>query len=150
MNQSRFELPFYQPTGAFRVSGRRDKENQFLVFIEVARALPGMVKIIPKEGGRKFDWDHKVTFHLDLGDISNLSFYLSDAAPPLPFTFHRKTLDHKEKKLEIIPGESGRRIIKVTHEPKEILLTLNAPDIFLLTKGLISLIEEMIWKPVAG
>lgn len=150
MHQSRFELPFYQPTGALRVSGRRDKEDNFLVFLEVARTLPGMVKMIPKEGGRKYDWDHKVTFHLDLIDISNLSFYLSDAAPPLPFIFYRNTLDRREKKLEIILGENGRRILKVVQDQREILLTLNASDIFLLTQGLMSLIEEMIWKPVQG
>ena len=45
--RKRFELPLYKPTGALRLTARSgDQEGSWLVFLEVARTLPGKVKII--------------------------------------------------------------------------------------------------------
>ena len=141
----RFELPLYKPTGALRISGRPDNAKHFVVFLEVSRAKPGMVRIIPKSGERKYDWDKKVTFHLDLEDLARLSLFLTDPAPSEPFNFYRKAPDQKEKTLKITKEEKGSWILRTRFENEETVLTLLPADIFLLTRGIESLIEEMVW-----
>jgi hypothetical protein len=141
----RFELPLFKPTGALRISGRPDNEKHFVVFLEVARTLPGMVRVIPKSGGQKYDWEKKVIFHLDLEDLAQLSVYLLDPAPSEPFVLYRKGFDQKEKTLSIIKGDSSQYVVKTIFEKEQIVLTVLPPDVFLLTKGLNSLIEEMVW-----
>jgi hypothetical protein len=142
----RFELPLLKPTGAFRLSGRPDTEKGFLVFLDIARALPGMVRVIPTTGGQKFDWTKKVTFHLDLEDLAQWSVFLLDPAPSHPFTFYRKSFDQKEKKLTFMKRGNQQYVVKTTFGSEEIVLTLLPSDIFLLIQGMKSLIEEMVWN----
>ncbi|MFI5305644.1 MAG: hypothetical protein ACHQYP_12725 [Nitrospiria bacterium] len=144
----RFELPLFKPTGAVRLSGRPDIEKGFLVFLDVARALPGMVRVIPRAGGQKFDWTKKITFHLDLEDLAQWSIFLLDPAPSQPFVFYRKGLDQKEKKMTFIKREKQQYVVKTTFGKEEIVLTLLPSDIFLLTQGMKSLIEEMVWHGI--
>lgn len=141
----RFELPIFKPTGALRISGRPDSEKHFVVFLEISRTKPGMVRIIPKAGG-KYDWNNKVTFHLDLENLAELSVYFSDPAPVEPFNFYRKTSDQKEKILKITKEERGSYIVRSRFEKEETVLTLVPSDVFLLTQGLLSLIEEIMWR----
>ena len=141
----RFELPLFKPTGALRISGRPDNEKHFVVFLEVARTLPGMVRIIPKSGGQKYDWGKKVTFHLDLEDLAQLSVYLLDPAPSEPFVLYRKRFDQNDKTMTIFKGDNRQDVVKTVCGKEEIVLSLLPADVFLLTRGLNSLIEEMVW-----
>jgi hypothetical protein len=144
----KFELPLLKPTGAFRLSGRSDIEKGFLVFLDIARALPGMVRVIPKAGGQKFDWTKKITFHLDLEDLAQWSVFLLDPAPSKPFVFYRKGLDGKEKTLTFIKRENQQYVVKTASGTEEIVLTLLPSDTFLLIQGMKSLLEEMFWHGI--
>jgi hypothetical protein len=141
----RFELPLLKPTGALRLSGRPDLKNGFVVFLEAARTLPGMVRVIPKGGGQKYGWEQKVTFHLDLEDLAQWAVFLLDPAPSKPFLFYRKGIDQKEKSMSFLKGENRQYVVKTVCGKEEIILTLLPADLFLLIQGLKSLIEEMFW-----
>jgi len=141
----RFELPLLKPTGAFRLTGRSDAEKGFVVFLDIARALPGMVRVIPHAGGQKYDWTKKITFHLDLEDLAQWSVFLLDPAPSQPFVFYRKGFDQKEKKMTLIKRGNQQYVVKTSFGKEEIVLTLLPSDVFLLIQGMKSLIEEMVW-----
>jgi hypothetical protein len=126
----KFELPFFKPTEAFRLSGKPDNVQHFVVFLEVARTLPGMVRVIPKAGGQKYSWEKKVPFHLDLEDLAQLAVYLLDLTPTEPFTLYRKGPDQKEKTLKIAKGLNKQYVVKTTLNNEEIVLTLLSPIFF--------------------
>lgn len=141
----RFELPLLKLTGALRLSGRPDDKNGFVVFLEAARTLAGMVRVIPKAGGQKYGWEQKVIFHLDLEDLAQWAVFLLDPAPSQPFLFYRKGIDQKEKSMSFLMGENRQYVVKTVCGKEEIVLTLLPADLFLLIQGLKTLIEEMFW-----
>ena len=119
-----------------------------IVFLEVARTLPGQVRSIPNKDGKKYDWPSKITFHLDLEELAALKTFLTvKSADFKPFSIFHKAVDRNPKTFALhYIGEKGEWISKAAFEGKEIVLTLQRADISLLIIGLESLMEKMLWK----
>ncbi|MFI5305658.1 MAG: hypothetical protein ACHQYP_12795 [Nitrospiria bacterium] len=144
--RKRFELPLYKPTGALRLTARRtDQEGSWTVFLEVARTLPGKVKIIPVKGGNKYDWNGKITLHLDLDEIAQLGLFLTgQTCDDCHVIYHQ--LDHRPKTLSIKKSGKGDLNLRASYQNQEIVLTLSSGDSFLMSKGLENLLGVLLWK----
>ena len=144
--RKRFELPLFKPTGALRLTARSgDQEGSWLVFLEVARTLPGKVKIIPVKGENKYDWNEKITLHLDLDEIAQLGLFLTgQTCDDSHVIFHQ--LNHQSKTLSIRKGGKGDLSLRASYQNQEIVLTLSSGDSFLMSKGLENLLGVLLWK----
>ena len=144
----RFELPILKPTGALRITARLDDQKEWIVFLEIARTLPGMVREIPKKkGGKKYDWEKKIIFRLDLEELAGLSYFLTHfASMESPHTIYHQSPDRKSKTITIRKGEKGLPVLKADFEKQEVVLTLSRENVFLITRGLGTLTEKILWK----
>lgn len=140
----RFELPLFKPTGAIRLSGRKDEEG-LVIFLELARTLPGKIKEIPPKGGNKYAWNDKILFHLDLLEVGSLAQVVGDTHPERGCSlFHE--YKNLPKTLAIKSAEKNHLQVRAQYHHLVVALTLDPSDQYLLGRVLNHLIEESIWK----
>ncbi|MFI5304938.1 MAG: hypothetical protein ACHQYP_09115, partial [Nitrospiria bacterium] len=102
-------------------------------------------KIIPGKGGNKYDWNEKITLHLDLDEIAQLGLFLTgQTCDETHVIFHQ--LNHQSKTLSIKKGGKGDLSIRASYQNQEVVLTLSSGDSFLMSKGLENLLGVLLWK----
>lgn len=100
-----FEEVWFRGSGALRL-GAKVYRGEWGVWLEMARALPGKERIIPKEGGHKYDWKHKLVWRLSREDLGKLGWALE--APKqgkLVELIHQ--YQGRQKQLSIVPADNG-------------------------------------------
>lgn len=70
-----FEEIWQKGSAVLRMSGKHFR-GEYGVWLELAGALPGKEKIIPKAGGRKYDWEGKLVFRLSSDDLGKIGWGL--------------------------------------------------------------------------
>jgi hypothetical protein len=71
-----FEEHWQRGSAALRMSGKYFR-GEYGVWLELAGALPGKEQIIPKAGGRKYDWEKKLVFRLSSEDLGRIGWGLA-------------------------------------------------------------------------
>lgn len=135
-----FEETWYRGSGALRL-GAKVYHGEWAVWLEMARSLPGKEKGIPREGGHKYAWEHKVVFRLSREDLGKIGWALESAAGKpetgKPASGEILALIHqyqgRQKRLQIILAANG-------------VLFINAQESGRKVEVPVPLAEDGIWK----
>lgn len=101
----RFEEVWFKGSGALRL-GAKVYRDEWGVWLEMARALAGSERIIPKEGGHKYDWERKLAYRLSREDLGKLGWALEAPKPGnLIELIHQ--YQGKRKLLSIVLADNG-------------------------------------------
>ncbi len=66
-----FEENWYRGSGALRI-GMKVYQEEWSVWLEMAKTFPGMEKTLPRSGKSKYDWENKLVFRLSRDDLGKL------------------------------------------------------------------------------
>ena len=101
-----FEEVWFRGAGALRF-GAKVYRNEWSVWLEMAGALPGKERFIPKEGGHKYDWqEHKIAYRLSREDLGKLGWALDTPRPgKLLELIHQ--YQGRLKQLSIVLADNG-------------------------------------------
>ncbi len=86
--------------------GAKVYHDEWSVWLEMARAFAGTERIIPKEGGHKYDWNHKLAYRLSREDLGKLGWALEAPKPGnLVELIHQ--YQGRRKQLSVVLAENG-------------------------------------------
>src|SRR5579863_1338197 len=138
-----FEETWFRSSGVLRLGGKLYR-GEWGVWLEMAQALPGQERVIPKEGGRKYDWQgRKLAYRLSGEDLGKIGFALEHLQPgELVALVHR--YQGKQKTLQMVMASNGVLFVNGQGEGFKVSVPLDGEGIWRLRRCIAIAYEETI------
>lgn len=101
-----FEEVWFRGAGALRF-GAKIYRNEYSIWLEMAGALPGKERAIPKEGEHKYDWqERKLVWRLSREDLGKFGWALEAPRPGKILELIHQ-YQGRQKQFSIVSADNG-------------------------------------------
>lgn len=137
-----FEEVWYRGAGALRLGGKC-YQGEWGVWLELARARPGLEAVIPVEGSSKYEWAQKLAFRLSRQDLGKLGWALEQCQPgELLALVHR--FRGVLKRLQVVRAANGAVFLNAQSEARSAAVALDGEGIWRLRRCLALAYQESL------